>query len=88
MNAGSQVTLRSCLMLGWEDAKAAVVQQLLARSLSEVLPMINWPHCFDVLSLSMTERGRQLLKKLLYYLNPWCFPGDAALAGQAPGPMG
>ena len=88
MSAGSQVTLRFCLMLGWEDAKAAMVLQLLARSLLEVLAMINWPHCFDVLNSSMKERGRQLLKKPLHYLNPWCFPDGAALVGQAPGPMG
>jgi len=63
---GNRETWRFCSMLGWGDAKAATVQQLLARNLSKALPVLNWPHCFEVLSSSMKERGRQPLLKPLY----------------------
>ena len=59
--AGNRETWRFCSMLGWGDAKAATVQQLLARNLSEALPAPKWPPYFEVSSSSMKERGRKLL---------------------------
>ena len=58
---GSRGTLRFCSLQGWGDVKAATVQQHLAKSLSEALPALKWPHYFEVLSSSMKERGRPLL---------------------------
>ena len=85
---GSQGTWRFCSMLGWGGARAARVQQLLARSLSEALPALTWPHYFEVLSSSMKERGRQLLQKPPYCSTPWCFLVGEASVGLAPGPTG